>query len=49
MSFVYEEGGSEETKFHGTSIFTTFWISVLHHAEKHVMLYKKSNGSRKQI
>ena len=26
MSFVYKEGGkeSEETKFHGTSIFTTF-------------------------
>lgn len=37
MSFVYKEGGkeSEETKFHGISIFTTFWISVFHHTEKH--------------
>ena len=47
MSFVYKEEGkeSEETKFDGTSIFTTFWISVFHHTEKQKTNYKY----RKQI
>ena len=54
MSFVYEGGKeSEETKFHGTSIFTTFWISVFHHTEKQkkkkitvIESKSKKNGGR---